>query len=252
MLPRSDLSPDELRLHMAGTYFTLRSGMGVLAIGLPLLLAVAGPLADGEPLRCSLSAYYFSVRMRDVFVGLLVAIGAFLFLYKGFSREENWALNLAGALAIGIALVPTTGRCDGSGETWSVHTAFAFAFFVVIAGVCILLASDTLRLINDPARVRLFQRLYRLYGALMIVLPIAIAVVSRALDRGDAAFPVIFLVETAAVLTFAAYWLTKSIELRQTHAEQHALAGLVKTAEPPVDAGGAPPGRLVQVGVLSE
>ena len=74
MLPRSSLTTDELRQHMAGTYFTLRSGMGVLAIALPLLLAAFGPLADGEPLRC-----------------------------------------LAGALAIGIALVPTTGRCDGSG-----------------------------------------------------------------------------------------------------------------------------------------
>ena len=92
--PEADAA--QLQRHMSGTYFSLRVGMGVLAAALPPLLWLGGRLGDGEPLRCSMSAYYYSATMRDTFVGTLVAVGVFLYLYKGFSRQENWALNLAG------------------------------------------------------------------------------------------------------------------------------------------------------------
>src|SRR3954470_19189079 len=142
-----------LQQHMAGTYFALRVGMGALAAALPLLLWLGGHFADREPLRCSMSAYYYSSAMRDTFVGTLVAIGVFLYLYKGFSRQENWALNLAGALAVGIALRPTTPRCDDAGGL-TLHGSFAVLFFLAIAYVCLFRASDTLSLVRDARRAR--------------------------------------------------------------------------------------------------
>jgi len=53
-----------------------------------------------------MSAYYHTA-MREVFVGILFAVGAYLYLYKGFSAVENIALNLAGTFAICIPLFPT-------------------------------------------------------------------------------------------------------------------------------------------------
>ena len=53
-----------------------------------------------------MSAYYHAGQgvMRNEFVGILFAVGALLFAYQGYSRFEDCALNLAGVLALGIAL----------------------------------------------------------------------------------------------------------------------------------------------------
>ena len=85
----------ELQAHMVGTYHNLRVGIGVIGLALPVLLWLGGKFLDGMPLRGSMSAYYYSPTMRNVFVGILFAIGVGLYLYKGFSTKENWALNAA-------------------------------------------------------------------------------------------------------------------------------------------------------------
>jgi hypothetical protein len=56
-----------------------------------------------------MSRYYYALGsdgylMRDWFVGLLFAVGNFLYLYKGFGRAEDWALNIGGVLALGVAM----------------------------------------------------------------------------------------------------------------------------------------------------
>src|SRR5688500_3060530 len=75
-------SPD-LDRHISLTYRNLRVGMGVLAVAFPLLLWWIGLVCSVE-LQRSISAYYHT-SMRDVFVGVLFAVGAYLYLYKGFS-----------------------------------------------------------------------------------------------------------------------------------------------------------------------
>jgi hypothetical protein len=62
-----------------------------------------------------MSAYYHSGggAMRDEFVGILFAVGAFLCLYKGFTTFE-YALNLAGAFVIGVAAFPMEWNCGTS------------------------------------------------------------------------------------------------------------------------------------------
>lgn len=41
--------------------------------------------------------------MRDLLVGSLFAVGPLLLIYKGFSFAEDWLLNAAGVLIIGVA-----------------------------------------------------------------------------------------------------------------------------------------------------
>jgi hypothetical protein len=242
-----DYDAGQLQKHIAATYFALRMGMGVLAAALPPLLWLGGHFADGEPLRASMSAYYYSPSMRDTFVGVLVAIGVFLYLYKGFSRQENWALNLAGALAIGIAMVPTSPCCAGHGTTVTPHGIFAALFFLTIAYVCLCRASDTLSLVRDTRKAKRLRAIYRVLGIAMVVSPAVAFALTVALRPGEGGRSLVFFVEAFAVWTFAVYWLTKSREMSETNAERLALERKLQRAAGPGPAGDRTPGRIVQI-----
>jgi hypothetical protein len=241
----SQADADDLQKHIAGTYFRLRLGMVVLAAALPLALWLGGWFADHAALRCSMSAYYFSPAMRDTFVGVLFAVGMFLYLYKGFSRRESWALNLAGACAVGIAMVPTTPVCGERGRIF--HGIFAVLFFLAIAYVCVFRAADTLSLIRDTRKAERLRAVYRWLGAAMVASPLIAVALAYSLHPADRGGSLVFFVETVAVLTFAAYWLAKSLELSATDAEELALERKLHRAPAPPAGVKRAPGRLVQI-----
>ena len=108
---------EDLQRHITRTYMTLRVGVAAMGLALPLLLWVGSE----EP-QSSMSACYHT-RMGDVFVGLLFAIGACLYLYRGFSTRENIALNLAGILAFGVAVFPTPVEISSRFKSISLRTA---------------------------------------------------------------------------------------------------------------------------------
>ena len=99
MLP---IKPDDYLKHIIDTYFSTRFGIGVIGIAFPIILWLIG-LKFGVPLQGSISAYYHTP-MRNVFVGILFAIGASLFLYKGYGTTEDFVLDAAGILALCIDL----------------------------------------------------------------------------------------------------------------------------------------------------
>lgn len=239
------ITPDDVRQHLAGrtvaagfaaprtapagsveraailasisaSYFRLRGGLAVIALAFPPVLWLG---AGGHALAGSISAYYHVPGavfgggiMRDVFVGALWAIGAFLFFYKGYSAAENRALNLAGAAAVAIAISPMDWP-EGSAATLTgrVHGAAAIVFFLAVAYVCLARAGDTLTLLPVPRR-RAFARTYSFLGTLMVVLPVGVAGLHVLLGR--AAFNVwVFAIEVAAIYVFAVFWLVKSREI---------------------------------------
>lgn len=182
--------PRSLEGQIRATYFALRVTLAVLAFTLPPLLWVGGHLVAQIPIRDSMSAYYWAApgqvckctcttpdsgkcptieetnwterqrqawidhlkagTMRNYFVGLLFAVGAILFVYKGYSWKEDWALNFAGAMAASIALNPTPWDCAKHRLTF--HGTSAILFFIAIAYVCIFRADDTLVLVEDPEK----------------------------------------------------------------------------------------------------
>ena len=242
MTPKTHTST--LQDHLAGTYITTRIGIGVIGAALPLLLWLGGLIWDGESLRSSMSAYYYSPAMGDTFVGALVTIGVFLVLYKGFSMQEDWVLNLAGALAVGVAMVPTSPTPGGSEVGISWHGTFAVSFFICIAYICVFRASDTLTLVRDTRRARRLRRIYRLLGLAMLASPL-IAVAFTFLFRSAVQqSPLVFFLEAVAVWVFAAYWLVKSQEMKDTRVDRLALEGKIRVASK-MDT--SQPGRLVQI-----
>src|ERR1043166_5802622 len=99
----------DLGQYITKTYFALRAGLAVIAFAFPVVLWLGGHFFAGIDLQKSMSDYYHANHgaLRDLFVGTLSGTGVILFLYQGVTRLEDYALNLAGLFALGIAMFPT-------------------------------------------------------------------------------------------------------------------------------------------------
>lgn len=214
------------------TYFSLRIGVAILGLIFPLLLWVGGKRA-GFPLEPSMSAYYHATAaapdepvapcktgsastvqeagtMRDWFVGILFAVGAMLYVNKGFSDKENLALNIAGLMAVGIALFPMSWSCSASGW-FSMHGACAVAFFLCIAFVCEFCSEETVKYLDNDDLKAKFRTRYKALAITMLVSPllaVAINLFSRHVSH------LLFWIEAFGIWSFATFWLVKSHEIR--------------------------------------
>ena len=212
----------------AATYKMLRYGLAGIAFAFPFVLWIGGYLRAELPLAGSMSAYYYESGgmgvMRNEFVGILFAVGALLFAYQGYSRFEDMALNVAGVLALGIAIFPMKWP-ESTDSSFSLHGACAISFFICIAYVCICRAGDTLSLIKDEAMRERYRLVYRVLGVAMVVCPfLAWALISLMPLRKSA----IFFVELAGIYVFAIYWVIKTHEARKTKVDEKTCQGKVQ------------------------
>lgn len=250
------MNKDELQEHMLSTYKYLRLGLGGIAIALPFFVWLVGRFWYGIPMQGSLSAYYFAepapdladhtIRswlasfqsgaidyflyflaqsdaqspMRSWFVGALFVIGVSLFLYEGFTKRENLLLNFAGLSALGVAIFPMGHTCEPNCPTVTLHGLFAVLTFVLTAFVAIFCSRETLEHLPDPASRERYGRWYQMIGGAMIVLPLMAFVFSGPLGYAP---QVVFWVEFAGLMAFAAFWLLKSRELSRSLAERRIL-----------------------------
>ncbi len=99
------------------TYRRLRKIIGYLGISLPIVLVglslIKAIFKTG--IQESISHYYYT-NLREIFTGTLCSVGLFLIRYKGFGNEkwwmnDNFLTNFAGAMAFGVALIPTNPIC---------------------------------------------------------------------------------------------------------------------------------------------
>jgi hypothetical protein len=221
-------STGELQEHMLWSYYGLRVGLAAIGFSLPVIVFVTGGILHHVWLEPSLSRYYHTdarlsfLTTRDLFVGGLLAAGACLYLYKGFSNNENIALNFAGVFAVLVALLPTAAS-DGDRDRIAVlHDIAAVLFFFAIAYVSLFRARDTIELL-PVARRPIYARRYFWTGLALIVSPLVAVVLSFTMDPESRAF--VFFAETLAVWTFSAYWIIKTKEMRESNAEKLALDG---------------------------
>ncbi|NNE54045.1 MAG: hypothetical protein HKN30_16785 [Sulfitobacter sp.] len=95
---------------------TLAFIVGLVALGLPtvLLIGAFNPVID-TCFRDSISHFYYAPFWGGPFIGALVFIGTYMFVYQGEDKHGSEARlsNFAGAFAFGVALFPTAGHgCD--------------------------------------------------------------------------------------------------------------------------------------------
>ncbi len=219
----------KLQDHIFSTYTHLRIGMGFIALAFPLILWwVGSALPEHIPLQASMSHYYHT-SMRNIFVGILCAVGAFLYLYKGFSEGENVALNIAGIFAIGVAIFPVyipgpeVNPCSPFSlsnpfVTCFAHGLSAFVFFGAIAFVCIFKASDTLDPKNDKW-AKLYAPMYKFLGGAMTMLIVILIFARYNLENQN----IIFWGEFAVIWIFAFFWILKGFEIKATRTDSKVL-----------------------------
>jgi hypothetical protein len=162
--------------------------------------------------------------MRNWFVGVLFAVGAMLFVNKGSSERENYALNAAGIFAAGIALCPMAWDCDSTGK-FSWHGAFAVSFFAAIAFVCAFCADDTLRYLPPREQGR-FRYAYRALAAFMVASPLT------AWSLNASSGHEIFWAEVFGIEAFALYWLVKSHEISTITRKIKSTSGHFEELQP--------------------
>jgi hypothetical protein len=226
------MATTDLRQQITSTYRALRLGLAALALAYPVVLVAGAWFYAHLPLARSLSEYYHIFHltqleygkglMRDAFVGLLFAQAALLYAYKGYTRMEDTALNLAAAMAVGIAIFPMAWPDPQGGFSLSAHGICAGLFFVSIAYVCIWRAQDTLPLIKDDKQRKTYLYIYRLLGLSMLLLPLVVMLMFSFSTYNNSA---IFWIEFASIYTFAAYWLVKSHEASVSQLDQKVAAG---------------------------
>lgn len=210
--------------HVYGTYVTLRTGMACVAVVFPVLLYLWGKL-HGIDLQDSMSAYYWATvekgsPARIWFVGILFLIGGFLYLYKGFTREENWALNLAALFAIGVAFFPAAWPGFVNPYPAWLHGACAVSLFVCMAYVTWFRAGDTLEYLEPPALRARYGRRYKFASIAMLVAPLTAAVLQAGLGLQG---KFVFFIELAGIWAFATFWFFKSREMAHTKPELRVI-----------------------------
>jgi hypothetical protein len=240
---------EELRDHMLLTYVYLRWALVALGFLLPVLLVILGlifRLPDQSWFQGSMSAYY-RTPMRDIFVGGLWAIGSCLLLYKGYTQEEDWALNVAGVSSILVALFPLDypeGGYDIGGIVLNPHGAAALLFFVCCAIVAYFQADKTLGVKFTPkdeseteeareAREKVWRKnlgsWYKVLGVVLFVGPIGIGVWVQVTNITLFENIWLLVAETLAFWVFALYWGVKGYEIDfLTRVEKKAVKGEIE------------------------
>lgn len=223
------------------SYLDLRRIVGVMALALPLVLAVGKILVGSPGLESSISNYYYS-EMRNIFVGSMCVIGLFLAACRGYDRRDAIAGTFAGVCAIGLALFPTGP--DGAEQArgyvfhhWHIpvgwiHLSFAAALFLTVAYFCLYLFTLTTANGMTP-RKRLRNRVYQTCGWIILTC-IALCIVTKCLEGEPwlSGLHPIFWFESTAVMAFGAAWLTKSEVFLKDHQPQRPAVTYMASREP--------------------
>lgn len=190
------------------SYLALRKIVGVLGLGLPFIVSLGAALVFHQDLQDSISAYYYT-GTRDVFVGLLFAIGVFLLSYRGYERKDSIAGNVACAGALGVALFPTTSPdADHATPIGVVHYTFAALFFLTLAYFSLFLFTKTNQ--QQPTiRKRQRNGVYKVCGIVMLVCIVLMLAQNLLTADFRHQYRTTFVLETAAIVAFGISWLTK-------------------------------------------
>jgi len=190
------------------SYLTLRKAIGWIGLLLPFVLMLGNSLIfKGKFVESSIS-YYYHTGMRDVFVGALCAVALFLFFYSGFDKWDDWAGNLGGLFALGVAWFPTT---KSGPEDWAgiVHLFCAVLFFITLAAFSLFLFTKTEKGKRPRGRKKKRNLIYIICGIIMLTCLLVILAYKILLKDNTHDTSFVLWGETIALVAFGVSWLTK-------------------------------------------
>lgn len=179
--------------------------VGVIALSLP---ALTSSLAV-ESLD-SISAAYWDIGgwPRNILVGFLFAIGAFLLSYNGHSAGEMILSKVAAFAAVGVAMFPC--KCGGQAEIIPyVHYASAATMFGILAVFCYVFLQRARS--KDWLQARIRAVIYASCGLIIVLAMMLMAadyLTENTLSQHINRFT--FYAEAAVLVAFGVAWLTAS------------------------------------------
>ncbi len=212
--------------------------VGMVALGMPVVTGLGG-LALGR-FRDALSGYYYEpIALGDFFVGCLIAIGALLMAYRGWTPKVAQLATIAGFAAFVVAFVPMDGwMLDGEAlyprVGYWVHAGAAGVLFAILAFFCLFVFTKVpvdeggVEAIPTPAKRR--------RNAVYITSGITIAVSAIAIAIGDLLFGdlwnarnLTFWAEALILSAFGISWLTQGrVVAPLSDPQDHADAKLAR------------------------
>jgi uncharacterized membrane protein len=200
----------------------LRKTVGIIALLLPIVLAggaivlaLLGPhhALPYPLLERSISDYYHTP-MRNVLVGSLCTIAAFLACSRGYDLNDEITGYLAGAFTLGVALFPPVtphARYTAMDVNIGfVHTGFAALMFLALAYFCLFLFRKSSPAVTLTRRKRHRNQIYAACGLTIVVCMILmVAVTLTAWAESLRPSGLLFWCEALALAAFGVAWLTK-------------------------------------------
>jgi len=201
------------------SYQNLRKAVGILGLLLPVALASGVLLfSNCNFIQDSISDYYYT-KMGNLFVGVLCAVGLFLFSYNVYERKDMIASKLACFFAVVVAFSPTTGPDAGSAcnllhrnsPAWAstIHDIAATLFFLTLAYFSLFLFTKSSGHPTDNKKKR--NKIYKVcgYTILSCILLLFLYFKVPAIQSLLVDYKPVFILETVALWAFGFSWLTK-------------------------------------------
>ncbi len=203
------------------TFRRIRKAIGILGISLPIVLVVLSWITFFDTkVQPSISNYYYT-NLRELFTGVLCAVGLFLIRYQGTKSKNFWKndcllTNIAGYMAFGIALFPTSPN-ECTDKIYSLipscnsllgilHYGFAATFFIIIAVISISVFTIGQKENKDiPISIINENYIYITCGILILLFILLIPIFAFVSNFVYATL----LFETLALFSFGISWLIK-------------------------------------------
>ena len=165
------------------------------------------------PLQSISASYHEGGLSRDIFVGFVCAIAAFLFSYNGkepFQHIQMWLTKIGAVAALGIAFFPC--KCGNHTEIIPyVHGISTIVLFTILAVFCGFFYKRAMSKRIRDGRQKLRARIYAACGTTIIATIIILSldfifdgIFSSRVSR------LTFYGEKASLLAFGVAWLTAS------------------------------------------
>lgn len=182
-------------------HHTIKLIIGVIALSLAGLTSY---FAD-DPILSISASYYEDGWSRDIFVGFLFAIAAFLLAYNGKSTIEMMLSKVAALSAMGVAMFPC--KCGDHPEIIpNVHGISTGVMFVILAIFCYIFFQRAYNKGHPQAKLR--AAIYAFCGITLVLSILIIATdnlsghsFSLKINR------LIFYCEAAGLIAFGIAWL---------------------------------------------
>lgn len=185
-------------------HHTIKLIIGIIAISLATLTS----FFSDTPLQSISASYYEDGWPRNIFVGFLFSITAFLLAYNGRSTWEMVLSKIAAVAAMGVAMFPC--QCGNHPEIIpNVHGISAAVMFMMLAGFCYIFFQRAYAKGHAQAKFRAY--IYALCGGTIIISILIIAmdhllggIISSKISR------LTFFGEAAGLIAFGIAWLSAS------------------------------------------